>query len=57
MARKTAALAVSQEEHTQAEERYKLALSGIDETIQSVRENRAKVKRIFALQEMAEFEK
>lgn len=57
MARKNEARTVSLEEHTQAEERYKLALSGLDETIQSVRESRAKVRRIFALQEMADVEK
>lgn len=58
MPRKTAArlTEVSQEEHEQTKERYNLALSGVDEAIQSVRESRAKVRQLFRL-ELADAEK
>ena len=52
MARKDTAkvIEVTREEHEQVNEKYKLALSGVDDAIQSVRESREKVRRIFQLQ-------
>lgn len=51
---KPAVVEVTTEEHERTEEMYKLALSGIDDTIQCVRESREKVRRIFALQDIVE---
>jgi hypothetical protein len=45
---------VTPEEHERMEEKYRMALSGIDYTIQCVRESREKVRRIFALQDQVE---